>query len=322
MLAPLRDQTPVPDGRWTLAVSDLLVLVFGVALALSILPWPLDGEWLPGPVPYWWNVLGAVERAIRMMSLALIPFALWRRSRLGGVCRPAELLLVVCAAPGVVERVDWWVLAEADWNLDDGYGVPFWLCRAAAWSLCLAAVLGLTVFRRKLSDTVRSTLLMPAVATSSPWFLEPEFLNTLPVHYHRAGYGEEMACVIAGTVRFLVPSVIGAAAIRDLIVRRSGTRVIEWVGLILAVCSLAVAPPVHLWGAFMLSSPPLHDVRLHIIYFGGPVLAGILGSILVWVWGAGTAGLDRDASAWGRFLGLTAPVERTARGCPGAAESG
>ena len=293
MLAPSRDQTPVPDGRWTLAVSDLLVLVFGVALSLAILPWPLDGEWLPGPVPYWWNVLSAVERAIRMMSLALIPFALWRRARLGGVCRPAELLLVVCAAPGVVDRVDWWVLSDADWNLDDGYGVLFWLCRGAAWSLCMAAVFGLTVFRRSLSDTAQSALLMLAVATSFPWPLEPAFLNTLPVHYRRAGYAEEMACVIADTCRFLVPSVIGAAAIRDLILRRSRTRVMEWAGLILAVCNLAIAPPIHLWGAFMLSSPPLHDPRLHIIYFGGPVLAGILGSILVRVW----------ATRWRRWIG-------------------
>jgi len=67
-------------------------------------------------------VLGSLERAIRMASLALVPLALWQRSRLGGVCRPAELLLVVCAAPGVVDQVDWWLLSDTDWNLDDGYG--------------------------------------------------------------------------------------------------------------------------------------------------------------------------------------------------------
>jgi hypothetical protein len=266
-------------------VSDLVVLVFGIAVALWVLPWDLDGgEWSPPLYPRWWIVLGSVERAIRMTSLALIPPALWRRARLGGVCRPAELLLAVCAAPGVVVEVDQWVWSEADWNLDDGYGAAYWLCRAAVWSLCVAAMFGLTFARRRLSDGARSALLMLAVATSFAWLPDPEFLNTLPAYYSRAGFAEDTACVIAGAIKYLVPSVIGAAAIRDRILRRTRARTMEWVGLILAVCNLAVAPPFHLWGAFLVSSPPLRDLHLYIIYFGGPVLAATLGSILVWMW--------------------------------------
>jgi hypothetical protein len=262
----------------------LVSLVVGVALALSILPWDLDGEpWALGP--RWWIVLASVEKAIRTTSLALIPLALWRRARLGGVCRPAELLLVVCAAPGIVDRVDTWLWSEADWNLTEvGYGVAYWLWRGAAWSLCIAAMLGLTLARRKLPDAARSALLMLAVATSFPWLLDPESLNTLPSHYYRAGYAEDTARVITATVTFLVPAVILAAAIRDMILRQSRDCVLEWAGLILAICNVAVALPVHLWGAFLLSSPPWHDLRLHIIYFGGPVLAGTLGSILVWTY--------------------------------------
>ena len=286
MMALSRDQTPASDSAWTLTVSDLVVLVFGVALALSILPRDLDGDELPPALsPRWLIVLGSVERVIRTTSLALIPLALWRRSRLGGVCRPAELLLVVCAAPGIVARVDAWLWSEADWNLTEvGYGIPYWLWRGAAWSLCIAAMLGLILARRRLSDAARSALLMLAVATSFPWLLDPESINTLPIHYSRAGYAEDTARVITCTVTFLVPSVILVAAIRDMILRQTRARVLEWVGLILAVCNLAVALPFHLWGAFMLSSPPLHDIHLHIIYFGGPVLAGTLGSILVWTY--------------------------------------
>jgi hypothetical protein len=257
-------------------------------------------------------VMSTVELAIKTISLALMPLLLWRRVRLGGVCRPAELLVVVCAAPGVVDRLDWWVLCEADWNLDLGYGAHYWLWRSAAWSLCTAAMTALILARPRLSGAARSALLMLAVATSFPWLGDPECINTLPVHYFRSGYPEEVACVIAGAFKFMVPSVIGAAAIRDIVLRRSRARLMERVGLLLALCNLAVAPAVHLWGAFMLSSPPLYDPHLLIIYFGGPVVAGALGSIVVWMW----------ARHWNRWVGpgLEGPDPSgsprwTARGC-------
>jgi hypothetical protein len=289
-----RGETPRAGGATALTVSDLVVLVVGVALALAILPWDLDGDESSGLVPTWLMALSSVERAVRTASLALVPLAAWRRVRIGGVCRPAELLLVVCAAPGVVARVDEWILTAADWNLDDGYGARYWLCHGAAWSLCAAAILGLIIARRRLSGAARSALLMLAVATSFAWIPEPEYINTLPAHYHRAGYAEDTACVIAGALKFFVPSVVGAAAIRDMMRRRSSAGVMGWVGLVLAVCNLAVAPPLHLWGAFLLSPPPVHDVHLHIIYFGGPILAGTLGATLVWMWGRLWAGVGRS----------------------------
>jgi hypothetical protein len=99
----MRDQTEPPVHPWTFTLSDLVVLVLGTGIALAILPWKFDSMWTPvWWAPVWWNVLACAERALRITSLALVPLAVWQRARLGGVCRPAELLLVVCAAPGVV----------------------------------------------------------------------------------------------------------------------------------------------------------------------------------------------------------------------------
>src|ERR1700730_7432226 len=90
-----------------LTTSDLMVLVLGVALALS-LRWYNRWQERPQPVmmPRWRVICLFFEEAVGKASLALIPLALWRRARLGGVCRPAELLLAVCAAWMILDQVD------------------------------------------------------------------------------------------------------------------------------------------------------------------------------------------------------------------------
>jgi hypothetical protein len=273
-----------------MSVSDMLVLIIGVGASLWILPW--EGYWvwplLPPGIPLWLSLAGLVEAGITRTSLALIPLVLWRRARLGGVCRPAELPLAVCAAPAIVARFDMWLFDDAELNLSNGYGFSFWLSRGTAWSLCLVVLFGLGLPRRWLADPARSLLLMLAVAPAFAWLPEPWIFNTLPVHYSQAGHGEELVCVLSGLLTYFIPAVIGAAAIRDLARERSRAGVLEWLGLALAACVLAAVVPEGLWGAFGPAGigrpgPPLGDLHLHVIYFGGPVLAGALGAWFVQV---------------------------------------
>ena len=76
-----------------MTIADAMVLVFGVALALS-LPWSNGWVQEPQPVmePRWRIVSWFFEEAIETASLALIPLMLYRRARFGGLCRPGELL--------------------------------------------------------------------------------------------------------------------------------------------------------------------------------------------------------------------------------------
>ena len=246
-----------PAGPKPAAVSDLLVLVFGVALALS-LRWhvhPSDRlPWEPS-----WRVVGSwVEEAIEKTSLALIPLALWRRARLGGVCRPAELLLAVCAFPYLVEDLDWalWhAEGRAEISFAGDLGGPFWRTRGIALSIALATVFGLFLGRRNLSDPAKSALRMLAVASTFPWLLYPlRNIEYILVEANRLGdAGETAVAVATGTLKFLLPATLGAAAVGDVIWRRSQVGAIGWAGLTLASGELIVSLPVNLWGTFMPS---------------------------------------------------------------------
>jgi hypothetical protein len=283
--------------RLTFTLSDLVVLVLGTALAFAILPCNFNSKGTAAwGTPAWWNLLACAERAMRITSLALVPLVLWQRVRMGGVCRPAELLLVVCAAPGVVFQGDTSLWHDVDWNLRKGYGIPCWMFRGAAWSLCAAAIVRLVLARRRLSDTARSALLMLAVGTSCALLLclDPKSVDTSwlrpydaeawsHVHTHSVTKIQRAAYIAIDTVRFLVPAVIGAAAIRDMSLRRSRARGLEWVGLLLAACSLALETPVHCLGEHSCTCLPFQVPSLYFVYFGGPVIAGVLSSILVWL---------------------------------------
>ncbi len=292
-MSAVSDPRRMHAGRSAATLSDLFVLVLGVALALS-LRW--DSTWrstphpsLPG-MPVWKWDGEFVEEAIEKTCLALIPLMLWRRVRLGGVCRPAELLLVACGTYPLVDDINW-----ALWHSDPSrlgvdfsgdLGALFWWCHTAAWIICLAATSALILRRRSLGDRTCSVLLTLIVATSFAWLLAPlENLDTyLAAHYTLGPAGETALGVATRTAAFLIPGVLGAAAVRDTFRRPQSMTVLGWAGLLLAACDLIVALPVNLWGRYMPAIPPLHDVQLHAMYFGGPLVAGIHGGLLApWI---------------------------------------
>jgi len=310
---------PDPRGmhakRSSATLSDLFVLVLGVALALS-LHW--DSTWRSTPhpslprMPVWRWDGEFVEEAIEKTCLALIPLMLWRRARLGGVCRPAELLLVACGTPPVVDDIDWALWrseSRFEIGLDGDLGPLFWGCHTAAWIVCLAATSALILRRRRLGDRARSALVTLAVAMSFAWLLMPmENLHAyLATRYALGPAGETALAVAARTAAFLVPGVLGAAAVRDAFRRPESMTVLGWAGLLLAACDLFVALPVNLWGRYMPAIPPLRDVQLHAMYFGGPLVAGILGGLLAPFIG----------TRWDRWFGTACPDPGT-RGTPAA----
>ncbi|WP_422928267.1 hypothetical protein [Singulisphaera sp. PoT] len=311
----------VPDSRGrqskgsSATLSDLFVLVLGVALALS-LRWDSTWRFTPHPsmprTPVWKWDGQFVEEAIEKACLALIPLMLWRRVRLGGVCRPAELLLVACGTPLVVEDIDWALWhSESRMDIDTAgdLGALFWRCHVVAWIACLAATSTLILLRRRLGDRACSALLTFALATSFAWLLMPmeNLANWVATRYELGSAGETAVSVAARTVAFLVPGVLGAAAVRDAFQRPESMTVLGWAGLLLAGCDLFVALPVNLWGRYMPAIPPLRDVQLHAMYFGGPLAASILGGLLAPFIG----------TRWDRWFGTTSPDPGT-RGTPAA----
>jgi hypothetical protein len=310
---------PDPRGmhakRSSATLSDLFVLVLGVALALS-LQWNSTWRSTPHPslpkMPVWKWDGDFIEEAIEKACLALIPLMLWRRVRLGGVCRPAELLLVACGTPLVVEDIDWALWhseSRLEINSAGDLGPLFWRCHIVAWIVCLAAISTVILLRRRLGDRACSALLTLAVATSFAWLLMPmkNLDNYLTTRYELGSVGETALAVATRTAAFLALGVLGAAAVRDAFRRPQSITALGWAGLLLAACDLVVALPVNLWGLYMPAIPPLHDVQLHAMYFGGPLVAGILGGLLAPFIG----------TRWDRWFGTACPDPGT-RGTPAA----
>jgi hypothetical protein len=271
-------------GATSMTTADLAVLILGVALALS-LRWYNRWEQQPQPVMQpRWRIIGLFfEEAVGKASLALIPLALWRRARVGEVCRPAELLLAVCAAWMLLDQVDscpWVFWAWVDHDTWDDLGRPYWLCHGAAGTLSLAAVLALILLRRKLDNSARSVLLMVAVAGSFPWFVQPIDRITYQL-IKRYGVEDKLAEVIilvaVGALKYLVPGVVGVAALRDVRRRRSETSLLEGVAVVLALINLSLSLTVWFYTYFMNGFPPLRAVRLYVIYFGPVLASGLIG---------------------------------------------
>lgn len=175
------------------------------------------------------------EEAIEKSYLVLIPLMLWRRARLGGVCRPAELLLVACGTPLVVDNIDWALWAsESRFEIDSAgnLGGLFSQCHTATWIVCLAASLMLSLRRRSMGYVVCSALMTLAVATSFAWFLMPmENLNVYLATRCRLGpTGETALAVATRSAMFLVPSLLAGAAIRDAFRRSHLMTGLEWAG--------------------------------------------------------------------------------------------
>ena len=125
---------------------------------------------------------------------------------------------------------------------------PIGCAGGLAWAICIAAIIGLTLAPETLGRrSVRH-------ADAGCGDVVPLVPGTRVAQYYsgrpRVSRRIRRACgvVVAGTIKFLVPSVIGAAAFRDMILRPSRTRVMGRDGLVMAACNLTVAPPAHLWG--------------------------------------------------------------------------
>ncbi len=269
----------MPEPR-TITIADSMVLVIGVAVALA-LPWFNGWVEEPQPVmePRWRIILWFVEEAVGKLSLALIPLMMYRRARFGGLCRPGELLLVVCASrviAGEVYRVSHLEIRPDGIWADDLY----WATLKLAGVACLAALGALIVFGRELSDIAVCSLLVIAVAGSHPW-------PTIPLwRLHNAAIGDggipvSQAADYAFFIGFfalesLVPAAIGAAAVWDAITRRARAGVMAGIGLGLAAVNLVITLAVDLPSNFTAAWPRWNDHILYVL-LAGPAAAAILG---------------------------------------------
>jgi hypothetical protein len=275
--------TPTQLGTRSMTISDSIVLIFGVALALS-LPWCNGWAQLPQPVmePRWRVIALFFEEAAGKASLALIPLMLYRRARLGGLCRPGELLLAVCASYALAEQVDRASGFERHSSVIEASGV-YWASLTAAGAACAAAIGGLVFLREKLSDSAVSSLLVVAVAGSYPWPKEP--MESL--HFHLIdsfGVADRLVADYALFVGFfalenLVPAVIGVAALSDAIRCRFRTGAMAGIGLAMAAVHSAVSLASWLPGYFTSVFPPWND-HLDYVLLAAPASSGLLGWVL------------------------------------------
>lgn len=276
-----------------MAVADLIMLIVGVALALA-LPWGNEWQQMPQPVmePRWRIIGQFIEEAVGKTAFALIPLVLWRRARLGGICRPAELLLAVCAAWMLLDQVDrcpWVSSARIEHETWDELGWPFWLCHGAAGTLALLAMLALMMLRQKLDDARRSVLLIIAVAGSFPWFVEPidRMTNDMIDRYQIEDTHAALFIFVATRIlQSLVPGIVGAAAIRDVFRRRFDIGLLEWVAVVLALINLSVSLTVWFYGYFMPGFPPPSNAWPYVIYFGPVLASGAIGWLIASVAGS------------------------------------
>ena len=267
-----------------MTLADAIVLVLGCALALA-LPW--YNPWVQSPQPVMeprWRITSLFfEEAIGKVGLALIPLMLYRRARLGGLCRPGELLLVVCASCALAEQAG---RASGLGMLPNGVieaGGVYWASLTAAGAACVAAIGGLILLREKLSGGILSSLLVVAVAGSYPWPSLP--LESLQYRLiERFGMQDDSAADYALFVGFfalrgLVPAVIGAAALSEAMRDRTGIGAMAGIGMAMAAVSLVVGLALYLPGYYTSAFPPWDDHLLYVL-LAAPASSGLLGFVL------------------------------------------
>jgi hypothetical protein len=258
----------------------------------------------PQPVmePRWRIISWFFEEAVGKASLALIPLMLYRRARLGGLCRPGELLLAVCASCTLAEQIGRASgLGRASSGIIEASGV-YWASLTAAGAACAAAIVGLVFLREKRSGGALSSLLVVAVAGSYPWPSEP--LESLKFHLiDSPGIQGSVAVDYALFVGFfalenLVPAVIGAAALSDAIRGRFRTGAMASIGLAMAAVMLVVSLSLYLPGYYTSAFPPWNNHLLYVL-IAAPASAGLLGCVLLQVmrprwrrWFADFMGID------------------------------
>jgi hypothetical protein len=229
--------------------------------------------------PRWIIILEFFEEAVGKACLALIPLMLYRRARAGGMCRPGELLLVVCASrviADLVDRVSNLEISVEGIVADDLY----WASLTLAAVACVSATLALIVLGRELSDFVVSCLLVVAVAGSYPWPTYPLWrLNNLAIG--GGGVPVSQAAEYAFFVGFfalesLVPATIGAAAVWDAVTRRFHMGLMAAIGLGLAAVNLVINLAVDLPSNFTSAWPRWNNHLLYVL-LAAPAAAALLG---------------------------------------------
>src|SRR5437016_1383438 len=93
-----------PEPRW-ITVADLVVIVAGVALLMTIPPRALGWPPYLSPPPFLFFVVFGGLRLTVGFGLVLALVVLFRRGRYGGRVRPAEWLALGLAAVGLLELV-------------------------------------------------------------------------------------------------------------------------------------------------------------------------------------------------------------------------
>ena len=249
--------------------------------------------------PRWIIILHFFEEAVGKASLALIPVMLYRRARFGGICRPGELLLVVCASRVIADLVN--RLSDLELSVDGILANEFyWASLNLAGVACVSAVAALIVFGQKLSDFVVSSLLVIAVAGLYPWLTFPLWrLNNLAIGDDGIPVSQAVEYVyFVGffALESLVPATIGAAAIWDAITRRARAGLMAGIGLALAAVNLVITLAVDLPSNFTSAWPRWNDHLLYVL-LAAPAAAAILGCSVFYLIRPRLAVLDRPETS-------------------------
>jgi hypothetical protein len=284
------------DGRWAITMGDLGMVILGVAVALAL---PTLHDFLHpvarGPKsPPWVPVIESCEELLQKVCLAFLPVVLWRRSREGGLIRPSELLFAACAAPMVVQQIDREIslgslldfrsIVAPSWQQSG----TFWLVRCVAWGLFLVSAIEVTAARRKGRDAIASAWLVVAVLMSFAWVSGPADNLTWWLCHWLDPRGAVAPSVWVGVrvAVFLVPALIGAAALRELANAHGRPEPMARLGLTMAGAVLAVRMVVYLNEMHHTISPPgWSPTAKNALFVCPPLIAGVLSLRLVNLYG-------------------------------------
>ena len=285
--------------RRVVTLADLAILIAGASIAMAFPELHHSMEPVPPltKLPPWLHRVESWEEVLQKVCVALLPLVLWWRARAGGVIGPFELIVAACIAPMVVERLDGWVSLgpELDFHPSEGLiwerpSCTYWCVRAAAWTVLLISIAGAMWARR--TRTRRALLDAPGRGrplTSFDWISGPmedqgwRLIDSLDI-----GEKSELALWIAGrVVVFLVPAVIGAAAVSQLVRERGFIGGMGWLALALGCAALMLRLPlycVEMDGAVDL--PGWSVAERWSLFLLGPIIAAALGLIIAVIFGA------------------------------------
>ena len=160
----------------------------------------------------------------------------------------------------------------------------YWVILIMVGTAVAAAILSLIYLGGRLSDGIRSSLLVLAVAGSYPWpsaLLEGLKFRLLGYFF---GDGDLFVVDYSFFIAFfavenVIPAVIGVAALSDAIRGRLRGDTMSAIGLVLAAVNLVVCLSLYLPGYFT-SAFPSWDNHLFYVLLAAPVASGLLGTCL------------------------------------------